>query len=382
MTKTRILLVGLGSLGSLVLDLLLRINSSLEVLVASRNEDTVHQRTNLAMLAALQLGHRPHVSSTALDVSNVSQSAALIARFRPDIIFSSVCLQSWWVIGGLPKPIFDRLDQTQVGPWLPMHLTLLYKLMQAVRDSGHRPIVVNASYPDVTHPILDRIGLAPDIGIGNVSNAVPGLRMSLSYKLGIPTERIQLRFFAHHYVSHRVSKMGNAGKAPFHVTVYVDGKDVTRKFDTNTVFDLMATRFKRSGGVNGQLITATSAIDVLRAIILDEQRIVHAPGPNGLPGGYAVEVGRNRREVALPESLSLAEAVRVNEEGMRFDGVDKIGPDGTAWFTQKEMSIMADMIGYSRESMHPDESEECARELLTCYGEFQRRCQLTRAARA
>jgi hypothetical protein len=67
---------------------------------------------------------------------------------------------------------------------------------------------------------------------------------------------------------------------------------------------------------------------------------------------------------------------------MRFDGVDRIGPDGTSWFTQKEMSIMADMLGFSRESMRPDESEECAEELLTRYGEFSRRCHLTFAARA
>lgn len=382
MNKTRIMLFGLGSLGSLVLDLLLRIDCNLEVLVASRTEEAVHQRTNLSMLAALQLGHRPTVSSTVLDVRDIGQTAELIARFRPHIIFSSVCLQSWWVISALPKSLFDRLDQTQVGPWLPMHLTLLYKLMQAVRDSGHHPIVVNASYPDVTHQILSNIGLAPHIGIGNVSNAIPGLRMSLSCKLRIPVERIQVRLFAHHYVSHRVSRMGNAGNAPFHLTVFVDGEDVTKSLNPETVFDLMPTRFKRSGGVNGQLITATSALDVLRAIILDERRIVHAPGPKGLPGGYAVRVGRDLIEVALPENLPLAEAVRVNEEGMRFDGVDRIGPDGTTWFTQKEMSIMADMLGFSRQSMQPDESEECAEELLARYGEFSRRCHLTRAAGA
>src|SRR5580700_8694139 len=250
MDTTRVLLIGLGSLGSQVLDLLLRIPVDLEVLVCSLSESKLEQRTNLSHLAALQLGCNPRASWAQLDVSDVDRTAELIARFRPDIIFSAVCLQSWWVIGTLPKEAFDRLDRSQVGPWLPMHLALVYKLMRAVRASGHRAIVVNASYPDVVNPMLNKVGLGPDIGVGNVSNAIPGLRMALSFTLGVPVEQIQVRFFAHHYVSHRLSGKGNSGGAPFHLTVYLEGKDITPHIDIGTVCKLLATRFKRLGGAD------------------------------------------------------------------------------------------------------------------------------------
>jgi hypothetical protein len=381
MENTRLLLVGLGSLGSQVLDLLLRAPfTDLEILVAGRNKEAVDQRMNLAMLAAVQLGHLPNVSSAYMDLMDLERSAELIYDFKPDVVFSSACLQSWWVPQSLPKPLAERLDLARVGPWLPMHLTLVHKLMQAIGLSGTSPIVVNSSYPDVTHPILSRLGVAPAIGIGNVANPVPALRQAMASRLDVSVDRIQVRLFAHHYVSHRVSKHGDAGGAPFHLTVYLDGEDVTERFSRDTFFSLLPTRFKRPGGVMGQLITATSAIDVLRAIILDENRVVHAPGPKGMPGGYAVRLGRNRLDLELPVGLSREDAIRINEDGMRFDGVERIDSSGTAWFTEREMSIMAEMLGYQRESMRPDQSEDCARELLDRYREFRSRVDGLRTA--
>ena len=57
-----------------------------------------------------------------------------------------------------------------------MHLVLVRRLMQATRAADFKGAVVNASYPDVTHAALAAEGLSPLVGIGNVANAVPGLR--------------------------------------------------------------------------------------------------------------------------------------------------------------------------------------------------------------
>src|SRR5262249_30704739 len=130
---------------------------------------------------------------------------------------------------------------------------------------------------------LGKVGLAPALGIGNVANTIPALRKSIASKLGAPLERTEVFFVAPHYVSYRVSRFGDTGGAPFHLTALVDGEDVTGSLDLSTVFDLFPTRLKRITGVAGQDMTAASAITVLDAVANHTRKVIHAPGPNGLP---------------------------------------------------------------------------------------------------
>lgn len=370
MTGKRIMVVGLGHLGSQVLDMMLRIPGDHTYLVAGRNREYLHQRTNLSSLVALQLGYVSHVSCVELDLFNVDQTAHTIAKFKPDIIFSAVSLQSWWVITTLPHEAFAAIDKAQVGPWLPMHLTLAYKLMSAVKETGLNVCVVSSSFPDVVHPVLSKAGLAPMTGIGNVSNAVPALRRSIGVKLGRAVDQVEVRFVAHHYVSHRVSRHGNSGGAPFHLTALVDGEDVTHQLDMETIFDLMPTHFKRPGGLPGQMMTAASATTVLDALANDRRKVLHAPGPNGLPGGYPIETSNGFVRTALPPVLSEAEAIRINEESHRFEGIERIDEHGTVHFTDREMGVLSEMLGYSCKQMALWETEDRARELRAKYLEF------------
>lgn len=370
MTRKKIMFVGLGQLGSQVLDMFLRLPHEHSYLVAGRNLEALQTRANLASLVATQLDFYPKVECTYLDANDIERTAQTIATFKPDIIFTSVTRQSWWVITTLPKPLFDRLNLSHVGPWLPMHLTLIYKLMQAVRQTGLKIDVINGSYPDVTNAVLSKAGLAPLIGIGNVSNAIPALRSAMAFKLNQPVEKVQVRLFAHHYLSHRISKSGDTGGAPFHLSVLVDGEDCSHLVDMDKAFDLLPTKFKRSGGLAGMPMTAASAVAVLDAIANEKTKIVHAPGPHGLPGGYPVLIDKDKIEVWLPPALTLADAVRINEEGQRYDGIDAIDEAGTAFFSEPEMAIMEEMLGYSRRNMALVETEDCANEITRRYAEF------------
>jgi hypothetical protein len=78
-------------------------------------------------------------------------------------------------------------------------------------------------------------------------------------------------------------------------------------------------------------------------------------------------------ELALPYALGLDEAVRINAECQRFDGIDRIDPDGTVHFAEREMEIMKDMIGYSCARMHVEEAGARADELCAKYREFARK---------
>jgi hypothetical protein len=251
-----------------------------------------------------------------------------------------------------------------------MHLTLVYKLMQAVKQTGLDIKVINSAFPDATHPVLDKVGLAPTIGIGNVANPVPSIRSSIAYRLQRPMKDVTVFFFAQHYVSHYLPRFGTAGGAPYYLKAMVDGKDVTNEVNMEEIFADIPTRFRRSGGRDGQILTASSAAGITLAVADDTGDFMHAPAPSGLPGGYPVQVDRNGGRVVLPKGLTMEEAVRINEEGQRYDGIDRIDEDGTVTYAQKSVEIMKKMVGYDCKVMKLEETEEQSKELGRKFKEF------------
>jgi hypothetical protein len=363
MARSTIMLVGLGDLGGHVLEMLVRAPGSRRIITADVNEEWGYRKTNIAAFGAAQLGHYPQLEFTKIDLFNVEQTAETIARTKPDIIYSAATLQSWWVINTLPKEVFDKLDKARFGPWLPMHLTLVWKLMQAVKETGLDIKVINSSFPDAVNPTLAKAGLAPTIGIGNVANPVPPLRSSIAYQLGRPMKDVTILFFCQHFVSHYIPRFGDAGGAPYYLKAIVDGNDVTGDVDMNRVLAELPKRFRRAGGRDGQILTASSAAGITLAMADDTGDLMHAPGPAGLPGGYPVRVDASGGTVVLPKDLTLEEAIRINEEGQRFDGIEGIDADGTVHYVDEKMAIMKEMIGYECETMKLEETEERYREL-------------------
>ena len=365
----KILVVGFGNLGSQVFDMFLRVTGKHSFLVAGRNIEHIQQRTNLSTQAAAQLGFYPEVNCTYTDLANIDQTAEVISQFKPDIIFNAATIQPWMKIAQLPKPIFERLYEAQAGPWLPLTLSLAYKLMQAVKQTNLDIKVINGSYPDSVNCVLGKIGLAPTIGIGNLANNIPAIRKAIALKQDALIEQVEVLFFAHHYVSHCISRYGNSGGAPFHLSTFVDNEDRSQRVDLSTVFELLPTKLKRATGPL-QLLTAASAMTVFEAIVYDTGAIMHAPGPNGLPGGYPVRVYQKGIEVVLPDGFSLEQAILVNEGGQRLDGIDYIDQDGTVYFTEENMSILKDMLGYNCQRMLLSDVSDWAKELQTKYREL------------
>jgi hypothetical protein len=363
MARSTIMMVGLGDLGGHVLEMLVRAPGSRRIIAADVNEEWGYRKTNIAAFGAAQMGHYPQLEFTKIDLFNVEQTAETIVRTKPDIIYSAATLQSWWVINTLPKEVFDDLDKARFGPWLPMHLTLVWKLMQAVKETGLDIEVVNSSFPDAVNPTLAKAGLAPTIGIGNVANPVPPLRSSIAYQLGRPMKDVTILFFCQHFVSHYIPRFGDAGGAPYYLKAIVDGNDVTGDVDMDQVLGELPKRFRRAGGRDGQILTASSAAGILLAMAGDTGDLMHAPGPAGLPGGYPVRVDAKGGTVVLPKGLTMEEAIRINEEGQRYDGIEGIDEDGTVHYVGEKMAIMKEMIGYECETMKLEETEERYREL-------------------
>ena len=314
----------------------------------------------------MQLGFSSQVSCTYLDLWDRERTAATIAHFQPDIIICAATLQQTEAIHDLPQPIAAQLAVAQLGPRLPLHLCLVYKLMQAVRLSKQASMVINTVYPDVVGPVLQKVGLAPSTGVGDLANHIPALRQAVAWSLGKSVLQVDVSLVMPHYLSYGLSRKWT-GDAPFHLTVFIDGEDLTYLLDIPSLFSLLSTRFKRAGGIPGLLMTASSTALVFDGIVNNTGIKTHAPGPNGLTGGYPVKVCSQGVEVLLPPTLSLENAVRINEAGLPFDGIEKIENDGTVYFTEKNMAILKNVLGYSCRRMPLSEVEDWANELQAKY---------------
>jgi hypothetical protein len=188
-----------------------RAPGSWRFIAVGKTPDRLVRKANIALFGAAQQGYYPRVEHAVADLNRIDQTAETIYRYKPEIIFNAATLQSWWVINALPREVFERLDRARYGPWLPMHLTLVHKLMQAVKQTGLDVRVINAAFPDAVHPVLQKVHLAPTVGIGNVANPIPALRCACAAYLGRPMRDVQLFFVAHHFVSHYLPRFGNAG---------------------------------------------------------------------------------------------------------------------------------------------------------------------------
>lgn len=366
MNSHRVLLVGMGNLGSLIFDLLVRVPGHHTFLVGGRNLDYLRQRANLSLLAAIQLGYTPDVTCTLLDAENIEQTAETIARFRPTIILCAAVLQPLDATRMLPEQITRQLAVAPMGPRLPFYLLLIYRLMQALHLAKQQAIVLNAIYPDVVHPILSKVGLAPTTGIGDLANNIPAIRLAVAWKLGKPLEQIGVRLVAARYVSYWMSRI-DIGNAPFHLTIFVNGKDQSHLLDQKTLFEMLPGTLKRVGGTTGLLMTATSAAAVYTAIMENTGKIEHAPGPNGLPGGYPVRIDSQGVQLALPKGLSREAAIRLNQAGLERDGIECIEEDGTVCFTEEAVAIYKSLLGYECQRMPLHEVEYWARDLADRY---------------
>ncbi|GHO57490.1 hypothetical protein [Ktedonobacter robiniae] len=363
----KILFAGLGNLSSQVFDLfVLRAKPGDQFLVAGRNQAYIQERCRWTHSAALHLGKSIHVDTTSMDVWNIDQMSHIISAFQPDVIFSSMAMLSATSVSRqIPDALSQQLQKAQ-GAWMPITLAPLYKLMQAVQQTRRKIIVLNAAAPDNLHPVLAKVGLAPTSGIGNLANTISPLRQAIATQLHQSVEHIQIFFFAHADVS-QMLRSGTTGGVPFHLTAFSRGEDITSQLDIPALFRTLPLTLKHE---YTQLLTAATAATILETLTTENSAITHAPGPDGLPGTYPIQRKAQGIEVILPPGLTREEAIRINQDGLRMNGIESIADDGTVHFSEKHAAVLQNMLGYDCKRLPLSEVENRAHELLTKYNAF------------
>jgi hypothetical protein len=366
--KKKLLIVGAGQLGRQILQILAPRNVFI-FYVANRKLENAQGICNLVRQGCLQIGVNCVLHPVALELgtSQIDENAAVIARIRPDIILNCASLQPWRWLRELPAPLYAALELAQLGPWLPMHLVLAYDLMRAVVSSRVKALTVNAAYPDVVNVVLDKVGLAPHVGVGNVANLIPAMRMAIARLALCDSQRVQVKLAAQHFLSHHLTRVGIPTQAHYRLSYRIDGKDCTGTFDDALIFNGVCTHFR---SLDDQFLTAASAVSVVENLFSLEETETHAPGPHGLPGGYPVRIGMGQVLLSLPYGVSRSEAISVNQLGQCQDGISEVHADGRVSFESEQMAIMETVLGFSIQSMHLTDVHGWAEELGRKYQEL------------
>ena len=366
----KIMLIGLGELGSHILQLLARTPGIGKIVTADIDEVRGFTTITYATITAAHQGFYPDIIFKKLDLFDVETTMEVLKELRPDLICNAAALRSWWVFHLFPEGMFKKLNEAGLGPQTPFHLTLTHKLMQAVKKSGINAHVVSCPYPDVVNPILGKRGLAPTVGGGNFDLLIPGIKLFVSRELNVPMRNISVFMVAHHGL------LSSFMRAPFWVKILAYDKDVSAQFPPDTIREFLTpfVELDMGGGVRWRVPPnediAASYVRNMLAIYFDTGELCHAPGPAGLPGGYSVRLSAKGAEVVLPEELTLDEAIKINEEGARFDGIKEIKDDGTLVFTEKSADTYKEVLGYDCKELKIEETEERAKELGSLFKKF------------
>lgn len=354
----------IGSAGSVGHDMMYQIacmGVPVKVVGADVDEEKGRFEVEEALHTAHNLGYYPDLSFTKINLFEISETAELLREHRPKVICNLASLGSWWITRLLPPEDYKKVGP--VGPWLPNHLTLAHKLMLAVKKSGIETMVVNGAFPDATNVVLSKLGLEPVCGGGNMDLGLGRVKRVIARDMGVPFRSVQIYGVGHHG-AYYTARMGG----PYWVKVIVDGEDVSKRYPNEKITKLyreagygVVTQYKSA--LVDQMRTASSFLKHVLALY-HETNMVHSAvaGVEGLPGAYPAKLGAEGAQVVLP-GISREEAVRINEEGGRIDGIETIRDDGTVVFCEENVEHMREVVGYECTELKPRDSEERAREL-------------------
>jgi len=356
----------IGSAGSVGHDMMYQIASMglpIKVIGADVDEEKGRFEVEEALHTAHNFGFYPDLSFEKINLFDIDGTSEFLKEHKPRVICNLASLGSWWITRLLPPEDYKKVGP--VGPWLPNHLTLAHKLMLAVKKSGIETSVVNGAFPDATNVVLDKLDLAPVCGGGNMDLGLGRVKRVIARKMNVPFRSVRLYGVGHHGAYYTARMEG-----PYYVKVIVNGEDVTDQWPKEKITRLyqeagygVVTQYKSA--LVDQMRTASSFLKHVLAIYYDTNEVhTCVTGVEGLPGGYPTRLSRKGAEVVLP-GISREEAIRINEEGGKIDGIEKIKDDGTVVFCDKNVEYMREVVGYECKELKPSESEERARELNT-----------------
>jgi hypothetical protein len=353
-----VLVLGLGDLGQRIANTFAHRPGG-RLVTAARDAEVARATAGQAALIAAVCNGPRTIEASRIDLDELDGTATELARLRPTVIVLAASRLTWW---RLPA----RAASISYGAWLPLHVTLIRKLMQARAAAGVDAPVVALPYPDGVGPILAGAGLAPELGAGNVFEMAAKLMAVTAEHSNVQRQDVSVRLVAHHAVQRTAftafKTLGGDGPnspPPFLARVLVNGEPLS---EAAVREHLSAPRPLPSGRATHNL-TAAATVATVDALLSHTPRKLHVPAPAGRPGGYPVSISRAGIELDLPGGVSESDAIAINAVAARWDGIEQIASDGTLTFTPALSDEIERQLGLRVTRITLDEQQPVADEL-------------------
>ncbi len=357
-----ILVLGLGDLGQRIINALS--NRPVGRLIAAARDREVAEAVagQARLIAGLCDGPR-RIEASHIDLADTDQTAAELDRLSPDVIVLTASRVTWWQ---LPA----HVARVPYGAWVPLQVTLVRQLMQARATAGITAPVVALPYPDAVGPVLAGVGLAPQLGAGNVLEIAAKLTALAAQQHNTPREHVQVQLVAHH-ATQRIAfsafrtLAGTEPRtpAPFIARISIDGRPLAPE----TVHAYFNAPYPLPPGRAVHALTAAATVATIDALRSRTPRLLHVPAPGGRPGGYPVTVSRTGVKLNLPNGVTEADAIAVNAVAARWDGIEQIAANGTISFTPAASHEIERALGLRLEQItveqHPAIADQLAARL-------------------
>ena len=176
--KVRILIFGLGSVGTYLLDYLVSLaNEQLEIIVVGRNPEKMELDVNIVRTAATIRGQlRSEIHIAQCDLNDLDSIANVLQQYKPHILINSSRVYS-----GLKYGAISWTNLRAYGIWAPLAVKYARNIMLAYSKAECQAISINTSYSDAVIPWLKSAGLCYfDFGSGNLNHLIPRMKFYLA----------------------------------------------------------------------------------------------------------------------------------------------------------------------------------------------------------
>ena len=333
--KVTVMIIGLGSVGTYLLDYLVSSNDpAMRIVVAGRNYEKMKKNVNIVRVAGLIRGlNKSRIDiESGVDLTDTESIRRAVEKYEPDFIVNSS--------RAYPGLKYGSISWTNIrayGIWSPLAIRFTKNIMEACEKADTNAIVINTSYSDAVIPWLKSAGEAyPDFGSGNLNHLVPRIKFAAAKMLDVEDFwNVDVMFAAGHFHDVCISKEGQAEGVELPIKVYYRGEE--KNLPKEEIF--AACKIAMPVDAQRNMMNASSNYRIIRAVIeavrTGEDQRIFSPGAFGNIGGYPVLVGsRNgRMEAWIDESVfGFEEMERANRESMALDGIEDVR-EGRLYYT-------------------------------------------------
>lgn len=347
--KIRIMIIGLGSVGSYLLDYLMSMkDENIEIAVVGRNQEKLISDVNIVRVSSMiRNQNRTEIKIFSnVNLEDVDSIRDVILHYNPDIIVNSSRAYT-----GLKYGSISWKNIRAYGIWSPLAIRFTKNIMEAYKVSESKAIVINTSYSDAVIPWLKSAGkMYPDFGSGNINHLIPRIKFAVAKKMNIEDYwKIDITFAVSHFHDVVISKEGQTENIDMLIDIRYKSEKLNIPFNDiaslcNIPMPIDAKRNQMNASSNFEIINS-----ILLAVRKNKTVKFHSPGAFGEIGGYPVIIDGTADDInayICEDYFSLEKMRQKNRESIYLDGIEKI-ENGSLFYTDELLEKIKDKFHVS-----------------------------------